>query len=290
MRRRPEREDVDDHRLVVALPVVGVEPVLRRPAHRDARRARRRGPRPVRPPEELVRERAHLPFRGLGSVEIGLAEERARETQRRVDRRELDLLEAPSRLHVEEVVEESPHARDAGRGLSGRRVAEEAQRRQRPLARLLARDPAALGADRIRREPESDGRHAREGGRRLAVGHEAVLRIRLVPEPAERALLEVVEEGDVFGREAGLLPRDGDGPEFDRRRGRARARDRENGGDERRKGGASDRGSPRPVCEERRAARDGHIVRTRSARRTARGAGCRRCSACRSSCSRPAAS
>ena len=138
----------------------------------------------------------------------------------------LDRLEAPACLHVEEVVEEPAVERDAGRGRASGRVSKEAQRRQRPLARRLARDPATLDADRIRRQAEAHGGHARERGRRLPVGNEAVLRIRLVPEPAEGALLEVVEEGDV-GAESGPFRRDGDGSDLCRRRERARTRNRE---------------------------------------------------------------
>ena len=199
MRRRPERENVNDHCLVVALPVVVVKALLRRPGHRDPRRARRRRPGPVHPPGDLLGEAAELDLGRIVAVEVRLAEEGAREAQRRVHRRELDRLEAPACLHVEEVVEEPAGARDAGRGRASGRVSKEAQRRQRPLARRLARDPATLDADRIRRQAEAHGGHARERGRRLPVGNEAVLRIRLVPEPAEGALLEVVEEGDVGG-------------------------------------------------------------------------------------------
>ena len=98
-------------------------------------------------------------------------------------------------LHVDEVVEKALVAGHALGGVALRRVAQEAQRGENALARLLARDVAALDPDGIRGQPKSDGGDARIGRRRKAVGDQAVLRIRGVPEKAERALLQVDEDG-----------------------------------------------------------------------------------------------
>ena len=90
-----------------------------------------------------------------------------------------------SGLHVEEVVVEPVLIRSAQ---------EEPQREEHPLARLGARDVVTLDADRIGREPEADRRDAGERRRRVAVGDQAILGVRRVPEVAEGALLELAQE------------------------------------------------------------------------------------------------
>src|SRR5205814_9048858 len=92
------------------------------------------------------------------AVEIRLAGEDAGEQQRRVDRRELDLLEPLSRVHVEEVIAEAVVAGRAGRrGVLGRGP-EEAQRLDNALPGLVARDVGALHAGRVGGEGEGDRR------------------------------------------------------------------------------------------------------------------------------------
>ena len=64
---------------------------------------------------------------------------------------------------------------------------------------LRARDPAALGADRVGRQPESDRGHARERFRRSAIRDQMGARIGEVPEPLERLALEDVQKLDRLG-------------------------------------------------------------------------------------------
>ena len=138
VRRRAERQDVDQHRLAVADPVVAAD-----------------GPSPGVQPSAIVGGRACAPApvdaarrsrrrgRGsrasLGPVEIALGEQHAAEQQRRVDRRQLGRLEARAALHVEEVVEEALVAGHARRRVALRRIGQEAQRRERPLRPRPAR-------------------------------------------------------------------------------------------------------------------------------------------------------
>src|SRR5258708_2388836 len=181
MRRGAEREEIDDHRLVVALPVVMREALLRSPGERDPRRARL-GPGPVDAAVDLIRQLPDLDLPGLCGVEIALTEEHAPEEERCVDGRDLAVVGACTGAHVDEMMEESVLVRF---------VREEAQRRQHALARRSARDVAALDADRVGGEPEADRRDARKCRRRIAVRNETVVRVRRLPEEAEGALLEV---------------------------------------------------------------------------------------------------
>ena len=103
-RRRTEREHVDQHRLVVAAPVVFEEALLRRPAEADRGRARL-CPAPIDAAIDLVGQPADFGFLRLRPVEVRLAEQHAREQQRRVHGRKLAVLEALPRLHVEEMIE-----------------------------------------------------------------------------------------------------------------------------------------------------------------------------------------
>src|SRR6185436_9175918 len=59
---------------------------------------------------------------------------------------------------------------------------------------FLARDPAALDADRIGGQAEPHGGDAGEGGGGPAVGDQAVLGPGQVPEITERPLLEIVDQ------------------------------------------------------------------------------------------------
>src|SRR3954468_1983477 len=82
------------------------------------------------------------------------------------------------------------------------------QRRARALRCRLARDVAALRADAVRRQSESDRGDARERRRRPAVGNELRVRIGEVPEKMKAAALDVIEEHSVRGtRDDGALPR-----------------------------------------------------------------------------------
>jgi hypothetical protein len=74
----------------------------------------------------------------------------------------LGAAETVAGLHVEKVIEKSLVAGDASGLRALRCFVEEAQGGQGSLARLLARDPAALHADRVSAEAEADGGHAGE--------------------------------------------------------------------------------------------------------------------------------
>src|SRR5689334_9864675 len=75
-----------------------------------------------------------------------------------------------------------------------RRAHEEAQGREHALSGLRTRDVATLNPDRIRGECEADRCDAGERRCRVAVGNEAALRVRGLPEEAKGALLEIGEE------------------------------------------------------------------------------------------------
>ncbi len=231
MRRRAEGEELQDHRLVVAVPVGFDELRLGLPPHADARRPRLR-PAPLDARVELLGELPDLALVRVVAVEVLAAEEDAGEQQRGVDRRQLDLLEALAGLGNEEVVEEAAVAGRAARLRPLRRLPEETQRAQHALARLVAAHPAALDADRVGGEPEAGGGHGGEGLRRPAVGDEAGVRVGEVPEVAEGALLNVVEKGRVGGVEVDRGRRGGRGGGLGRRRPavRRRAPEREGGG------------------------------------------------------------
>ncbi len=190
---RAQGEQVDDHRLVVARPVVAVIPVLGRPAHGDQGLSHLERV-PLGRGVELLGELADLALLRVVAVEVALAEERAGEEERGVDGRQLDRLEARAGLHVEEVVEETLVAGPAPCLRPGRRRGEEAQRGEHPRPRLLARHVAALDADGIGGEPEAHRRDRGERGRGPAVRHQAVLRVGALPEEGEGALRELLEE------------------------------------------------------------------------------------------------
>src|SRR5688500_9727252 len=76
-----------------------------------------------------------------------------------------------------------------------RRVPEEAQGGERQVASLRARAPAALDANCIGRKRVADRGDAAEGGRRPAIRDQAILAVHRVPEPAERALFDILVEG-----------------------------------------------------------------------------------------------
>ena len=192
--RRAQRHHVEQHRLVVAAPVVVEETLFRRPPVTDRGRTHLR-PLPVDAAVDLLCEVADLRFLRLRAVEIGLAEKRTRQEQRSVDGRELAVVEALARLHVEEVIEEALVAGRATAVGTLRRAAEEAERRKHPLPRRLARDITALDADRISSQPEADRGHTGKRRSRITIRDQAVFRVGGVPEIMERALFEFANEG-----------------------------------------------------------------------------------------------
>jgi hypothetical protein len=93
VRRRAEREDQQDHGLVVAVPFRLDEAGLRMPAHGDPARIVHH-PLPVHAAVERIGERADLRFRVSCRSKYSLAEQHAGHEQRGVDGGQLDALEA----------------------------------------------------------------------------------------------------------------------------------------------------------------------------------------------------
>ena len=151
-------------------------------------------PAPVHAAIDLLGELADLDLLVFRSAEVRLAEKHAGEQDRRIDCGELAVLEPLPGLHIDEMVEEPLVAGNPMGRRTLRRIVEESQRGQHPLARGLAGDIAAFDADRIRGEPEAYRCDARKRGCRIAVRDQAVLRIRGIPEEAEGALLELDQE------------------------------------------------------------------------------------------------
>ena len=195
-RGRAEREDVEEHRLIVALVLGSTIPNLWPPRHRGERRVLVE-PVPLDALVERVGVGADGRLVGSAPVEILAREEHAAHQQRRVDRGQLYAPEALAGFLVEEMVEEALVAGHAGLARALRGLPEKAERGQRALGRLGARDVAALGADAVARQPKPDGGDAGERLRRPAVGDEAVLGVRRFPEPVERPLLQRVEKQHV---------------------------------------------------------------------------------------------
>src|SRR6185312_8197898 len=193
MSRTAEREDVENGRFVDPVPLAFYEALLGRPSHRD-QRAFAVHPRPVDAAVEVIRQAPDLRLRRIVAIIIDAGEQDSGEQEHGVDRGQLDIFEAASALHVDEVVEEAAVTGHAGGRVALRRSREEAERVERALTRVGPADPPALGAYRISVERKADRRDRAEALRRPAVRDQAGRRIAHVPEPAKGALLEVVEQ------------------------------------------------------------------------------------------------
>ena len=204
---RPQRQDVEDHGLVVAAPLPeAAEPRHRLPSHEDRR---------VQVPHEVpvgalidgVRQRADPGLDAVGAGEVLPGVQDAGEQQRRVDRGQLRVPRAQPGGHVEEVVIEALVADESRRVRPLRIVPERLERGAHAGAALVARDPAVIDADADRRQTESHrGDAARRAGR-VAVLDQAVRGIGLVPEVLERGVLHAVQQR--LGRDLGArLTRD----------------------------------------------------------------------------------
>ena len=154
VRGRAHGEDQQGHPLHVAVPVVGDEPVLGRPAHADPV-CPDQGPGPFDAVVEAVCKLADLRFLRVGILEIGLAGERPRHQDRGIDGGQLDLLKTFSCFHVEKMIEESFIPGRALRIRALRRLIEEPQGPQNPVGGLGARDIAPLRPDDVGRQSES---------------------------------------------------------------------------------------------------------------------------------------
>jgi hypothetical protein len=208
VRRAAEREHVHDHALVVAAPVVDLELQLGAPGHADVGHVFDR-PRPVHAAVEVVRDLAQFPLLRIVAVEVARDEQHTGHEQRGVDGRELGVAVAQARAEVQEVVEKSLVAGRRRRLRSLRQVVEELQRGQNAVARLRARDPAALDADGVGVQRESAGGDARERRLRPAVGDEAGAGFGGVPEVLERSFLDVLEQRIELVHDHGRCARDG---------------------------------------------------------------------------------
>ena len=192
--RRAEREDVDHHRLVVAHPVVIDEAALREPAHRDQRRALLQ-PRPVHALVQRIGDLADLFFACVVTVVIGLGEQHAHHQQRGIHAGQFHpAVIAAAFLHVQEVVVEALVTALAGALRAHRQIAEELQRQQSAVDRLVAADPAVLDADRISGQRIADRGDAGERARRITVRAEPVDLVGGIPEELEGAALDIVEQ------------------------------------------------------------------------------------------------
>src|SRR6185369_7936701 len=200
VRRRSERENVEQERFVVALPAIRQEArvALRSPAVAE-RLAVLEQPIPLDPLVELFRESANLRLFGSIAVEVLRRGERAGDEDRRVDARQLAAPGALAALHVQEVVVE---AAIAGGGLALALLArgEEPQGEQRALDSGRARHELSFHSDRIRGERHADGGDAARPVVRRFVEDQAVARIDLVDEVIERVLLEVAQKLVVVAR------------------------------------------------------------------------------------------
>ena len=137
VRRRAERQDVDEHPFIVADPVGGNEfASFRVPAHGHCLAAVAAEEIPVGAPIERVRKLPDLALARIVAVIILPGKERAHEEDRGIDARQLDVAKALAVLHVEEVVEEALVAARAALAGALRGVPEEAQSSQREIARV----------------------------------------------------------------------------------------------------------------------------------------------------------
>src|SRR5262249_45589217 len=155
----------------------------RRPAERDRRRARL-GPAPVDACGQLVDDAADLRLVAVLAVEERLRVQRPAQQQRGVDGRQLAIAGTQAGVHLEEVIEEPAVTGHALGARALRQIAQEAQRQQRARARLLARHIAALDADAVGRQRETDRRDAARARLRPAVRREAVGAAAGFPEEA----------------------------------------------------------------------------------------------------------
>ena len=224
--RRAERQHVEQHRLVVAHPVMDDETALREPAHRDQRFALLQ-PGPVHLAVELVGDAPDLPLARIVAVVVRLREEHAHHQQRRVDAGQLHpAVVAMALLHVQEMIVEALVAALAGPLRSLRDVAQEAQGGQGAVHGLGPADPAVLDADRIGRQRIADRGDAGERTRRVAVGRQAVAFVGRVPEELEGALLDVAEQRRQLGPRRPLRQHRLDQHDIGLGRGRLRRRGR----------------------------------------------------------------
>ena len=191
MRWRTKAEQVQEQRLVIALPPIWQESALRLPTVRD-RRPAILGPLPVDAPVQLVGQRSDFALVRRFIREIGRRGQHARQQKCRIDGGQLTLPNTPSGLHVEKVIIKALvscciHSLALGA------VPEKPQGSECSFDGLRAGDEATLYANRVGRQGQSHGSYA--GGRALLglVRDQPVERVDLVNEIIEGFALECVQ-------------------------------------------------------------------------------------------------
>ena len=164
------------------------------PAHRDRGSTVATEEIPVGSRVDLLREVADFALGRIGAVIILARKKDPHHEDGRVHAGQLDIPMPEAGLHVEEVVEEALVASSARAFRPLRRVPEEAQRRQRQVARFCTGAPSTLDTDRVRRKCKSNRRDAGERGCWPAIGDQPVLPVHRIPEESERPLLDVLVE------------------------------------------------------------------------------------------------
>ena len=190
VRRRADRQHVQQQAFVEVIPGCIEEAAVRHPAHAHHAPAAAH-PVPVDVLVQRARQRLHL------AAEVLPGHQRAGGQQRRVDGRQLAVPHALTGLHVDEVVEETALALHA--------AADKAAQRQ-PGARLagVGADPAAFHRDRQGGQAEAGGSDAGDGSRRAAIAHQPVDRIDLRPEVVERLPRDFGGQRVIVQRQQGL--------------------------------------------------------------------------------------
>src|SRR5262249_42057744 len=158
--RRAESKQIEDHRFIVATPIIGEKPRLRRPAVAHLCQAHLH-PRPLDAAIEVVGQGSDLGFGDVRLIEILLHVEHSAQQQRSIDRGQLRILHASPGLHVEKMVIETLVARGVGLGTL-RNVPEKCQGGQRTISPYLPANPPAVNAHGESRQPEpysSDARY-----------------------------------------------------------------------------------------------------------------------------------
>ena len=183
MSRRAQPQDIEQQRLVVALPSIIEEATFRLPTVCHGR-ALILSPCPVGSAIERVGEGADLTFIRRIAVEVHACSQRAREQQSAVYRRQLALPRSPPGSHVEKMIVK---ALIAGRIRLGtlRAVPEEPQSRKRSLHGRVTRHETALDAHGVHRQRKAGRGNARGPVRSRLVDHQSIDGIRLVQKVAK---------------------------------------------------------------------------------------------------------
>ena len=206
-----QTQNIQNSRLVIAIPAIVQESALRLPSLPHGRCTAAR-PLPIDAAVDRIGAFADLVLVWRVLAEIDGSGQHAREKQRCVDQRHFTPPDALAGLHVEEVVIETLIA---GRVRLVRLAAvpKKAQGDQRACRCVRTRHPSALHSNRITRQREAYDGDA--GGRAgpAGIGHQAVLRVELLHKIAERRALKPIQQFLI--RLGGRFSHDRSGFEFD---------------------------------------------------------------------------